>query len=201
MPVCSILKSNFGLKGQHLPRFPWLGVYNTGSGLSALMDSYPAWFSPGRSRLPTRSVLDGRHWRPAPPLRDSVAGRKCSMPSASHRPGGCRPPAGDVSRWLLVRGCRMRTLTCSVFKERRESERSAAHSFSANYAALFRGRLIYPFIFIGIGKPDFTPPFSEVFEVCASVYKQTSVICAISRQFPPVSNQCKPVRPLCGPGR
>ena len=136
-----------------------------------------------------------------PPLCDSVAGRKCSMPSASHRPGGCRPPAGDVSRWLLVRGCRMRTLTCSVFKERRESERSAAHSFSANYAALFRGRLIYPFIFIGIGKPDFTPPFSEVFEVCASVYKQTSVICAISRQFPPVSNQCKPVRPLCGPGR
>ena len=177
------------------------GSVQHGQRLPALMDSHPAWFSPGRSRLPPRSVLDGRHWRPAPPLCDSVAGRKCSMPSASHRPGGCRPPAGDVSRWLLVRGCRMRTLTCSVFKERRESERSAAHSFSANYAALFRGRLIYPFIFIGIGKPDFTPPFSEVFEVCASVYKQTSVICAISRQFPPVSNQCKPVRPLCDPGR
>ena len=94
-----------------------------------------------------------------PPLRDSVAGRKCSMPSASHRPGGCRPPAGDVSRWLLVRGCRMRTLTCSVFKGRRESERSAAHSFSANYAALFRGRLIYPFIFIGIEKGFFIEPF------------------------------------------
>ena len=177
------------------------GSVQHGQRLTALMDSHPAWFSPGRSRLPPRSVLDGRHWRPAPPLRDSVAGRKCSMPPASHSPGGCRPPVGVVPRWLLVRGCRMRTLTCSVFKERRESERSAAHSFSANYAALFRGRLIYPFIFIGIGKPDFTPPFSEVFEVCASVYKQTSVICAISRQFPPVSNQCKPVRPLCDPGR
>ena len=48
VPVCSILKSDFGFKGQHLPRSPWLGVYNTGSGLPALMDSHPAWFSPGR---------------------------------------------------------------------------------------------------------------------------------------------------------
>ena len=183
VPVCSILNSDFSL----IPVFaslPLAGSVQHGQRLAC-----PHGFSP-------RVVLT----RP-PPLRDSVAGRKCSMPPASHSPGGCRPPAGDVPRWLLVRGCRMRTLTCSVFKERRESERSAAHSFSANYAALFRGRLIYPFIFIGIGKPDFTPPFSEVFEVCASVYKQTSVICAISRQFPPVSNQCKPVGPLCGPGR
>ena len=36
VPVCSILKSDFGFKGQHLPRSPWLGVYNTGSGLPTL---------------------------------------------------------------------------------------------------------------------------------------------------------------------
>lgn len=160
------------------------GSVQHGQRLPALMDSHPAWFSPGRPHC-VILWLDGS--------------ARCPLPLTAQ--AGAARQLGDVPRWLLVRGCRMRTLTCSVFKERRESERSAAHSFSANYAALFRGRLIYPFIFIGIGKPDFTPPFSEVFEVCASVYKQTSVICAISRQFPPVSNQCKPVRPLCDPGR
>ena len=167
-----------------MPRSPWLGVYNTGSGLPALMDSHPAWFSPGRPHC-VILWLDGS--------------ARCPLPLTAQ--AGAARLLGDVPRWLLVKGCRMRTLTCSVFKGRRESERSAAHSFSANSAALFRGRLIYPFIFIGIGKAVFTPPFSEVFEVCASVYKPTSVICAISRQFPPVSNQCKPVGPLCGLGR
>ena len=140
VPVCSIL--HLISVGRYLPRRP--PARECTARAAAVC---PHGFSP-------RVVLT----RP-PPLRDSVAGRKCSMPSASHSPGGCRPPAGDVSRWLLVRGCRMGTLTCSVFKERRESERSAAHSFSANYAALFRGRLIYPFIFIGIEKGFFIEPF------------------------------------------
>ena len=118
-----------------------------------------------------------------PPLCDSVAGRKCSMPSASHRPGGCRPPAGDVSRWLLVRGCRMRTLTCSVFKERRISERNSARSF---FCLLFGARKRADDLSLhslGSEKADFTPPFSKVFEVCANAYKLTFVKCAISRRF------------------
>ena len=95
----------------------------------------------------------------------------------------------------------MRTLTCSVVKERRKRERSTARSF---FCLLFGARKRADDLSLhslGSEKADFTPPFSKVFEVCASVYKQTSVICAISRQFPPVSNQCKPVRPLCDPGR
>ena len=118
------------------------GVYNTGSGLPALMDSHPAWFSPGRPHC-VILWLDGS--------------ARCPLPLTAQ--AGAARQLGDVPRWLLVRGCRMRTLTCSVFKERRESERSAAHSFSANYAALFRGRLIYPFIFIGIEKGFFIEPF------------------------------------------
>ena len=136
------LESDFGFKGQHLPRSPWLGVYNTGSGLPALMDSHPAWFSPGRPHC-VILWLDGS--------------ARCPLPLTAQ--AGAARLLGDVPRWLLVKGCRMRTLTCSVFKGRRESERSAAHSFSANYAALFRGRLIYPFIFIGIEKGFFIEPF------------------------------------------
>lgn len=142
VPVYSILKSDFCFKGQHLPRSPWLGVYNTGSGLPALMDSHPAWFSPGRPHC-VILWLDGS--------------ARCPLPLTAQ--AGAARLLGDVPRWLLVKGCRMRTLTCSVFKGRRESERSAAHSFSANYAALFRGRLIYPFIFIGIEKGFFIEPF------------------------------------------
>lgn len=104
-----------------------------------------------------------------PPLRDSVAGRKCSMPSASHSPGGCRPPVGVVPRWLLVRGCRMRTLTCSVVKERRKSERSTAHSF---FCLLFGARKrtddlsLHP---LGIGRAVLTKLFEKFFKFINSV--------------------------------
>ena len=77
VPVCSILNSDFGFKSQHLPRSPWLGVYNTGSGLPALM---------------VVSTPRGSH--PAAFIVWTVTRRKCSMPPASHSPGGCRPPAG-----------------------------------------------------------------------------------------------------------
>ena len=87
VPVCSILKSNFGLKGQHLPRFPWLGVYNTGSGLSALMDSYPAWFSPGRPHCVTL-WLDGSARCPLPLVAQAGAARLSgSSPSGSWSEG------------------------------------------------------------------------------------------------------------------
>lgn len=74
VPVCSILKSDFGFKGQHLPRSPWLGVYDTGSGLPALMDSHPAWFSPGRPHC-VILWLDGSARYPPPLTAQAGAAR------------------------------------------------------------------------------------------------------------------------------
>ena len=77
----------------------------------------------------------------------------------------------------------MRTLTCSVFKERRISERNSARSF---FCLLFGARKRADDLSLhslGSEKADFTPPFSKVFEVCANAYKLTFVKCAISRRF------------------
>ena len=142
VPVCSILNSDFSL----IPVFaslPLAGSVQHGQRLACPHGDFnPPRFSPGRPHC-VILWLDGS--------------ARCPLPLTAQ--AGAARQLGDVPRWLLVRGCRMRTLTCSVFKERRESERSAAHSFSANYAALFRGRLIYPFIFIGIEKGFFIEPF------------------------------------------
>ena len=79
VPVCSILKIIVVDKSLKFASRPSVeGVYSTGSGLPALSVISPP-----------PAVLAGPS-----PLRDSVAGRKCSMPPASHSPGGCRPPAG-----------------------------------------------------------------------------------------------------------
>ena len=129
VPVCSILKLIVVIKSLKF----CLASLSEGSVQHGQRLACPHGFSP-------RVVLT----RP-PPLRDSVAGRKCSMPSASHSPGGCRPPVGVVPRWLLVRGCRMRTLTCSVFKVRMISERTPPVLFSACYSAQGKGRMICPF--------------------------------------------------------
>ena len=142
VPVCSILNSDFSL----IPVFaslPLAGSVQHGQRLACPHGNLnPPRFSPGRPHC-VILWLDGS--------------ARCPLPLTAQ--AGAARLLGDVPRWLLVKGCRMRTLTCSVFKGRRESERSAAHSFSANYAALFRGRLIYPFIFIGIEKGFFIEPF------------------------------------------
>ena len=92
VPVCSILNSDFSL----IPVFaslPLAGSVQHGQRLDC-----PHGFSLrvvlAGPVSAAASVGAGRHWRPAPPLRDSVAGRKCSMPPASRSPGGCRPAAG-----------------------------------------------------------------------------------------------------------
>lgn len=57
-----------------MPRSPWLGVYNTGSGLPALMDSHPAWFSPGRPHC-VILWLDGSARCPLPLTAQAGAAR------------------------------------------------------------------------------------------------------------------------------
>ena len=74
--------SEGSFKSQHLPRSPWLGVYNTGSGLSALMDSHPAWFSPGRPHC-VILWLDGSARCPLPLTAQAGAARLLGM-----SPGG-----------------------------------------------------------------------------------------------------------------
>ena len=115
------LESDFGFKGQHLPRSPWLGVYNTGSGLPALMDSHPAWFSPGRPHC-VILWLDGSARCPLPVLAQAGAARLL----------------GDVPWWLLVRGCRMRTLTYSVIKVPKREKEHRLFSFLPDNMAQFK---------------------------------------------------------------
>ena len=48
MPVYSVMNLILVETLKFASRPSVKGVYNTGSGLPALMDSHPAWFSPGR---------------------------------------------------------------------------------------------------------------------------------------------------------
>ena len=53
---------------------PWSGVYSTDSGLPALMDSHPAWFSPGRPQC-VILWLDGSARCPLPLTAQAGAAR------------------------------------------------------------------------------------------------------------------------------
>ena len=76
VPVCSILNSDFeSFVSPIFASHPSVeGVYNTGSGLPALMDSHPAWFSPGRPHCVTL-WLDGSARCPLPLTAQAGAAR------------------------------------------------------------------------------------------------------------------------------
>ena len=99
MPVYSVMNLISNLYASICLAPPWSGVYSTDSGLPALMDSHPPRFSQGRPHC-VILWLDGS--------------ARCPLPLTAQ--AGAARQLGDVPRWLLVRGCRMRTLTCSVFK-------------------------------------------------------------------------------------
>ena len=63
----------------------------------------------------------------------------------------------------------MRTLTCSVFKERRESERSAAHSFFCLICGLFCQADYLSLHPLGIGRAVLTKLFEKFFKFINSV--------------------------------
>ena len=68
-------ESDFESLCQYLPRFPWSGVYSTGSGLPALMDSHPPpRFSPGRPHC-VILWLDGSARCPLPLTAQAGAAR------------------------------------------------------------------------------------------------------------------------------
>ena len=76
VPMCSILNSDFEsfISLIFASRPSVKGVYNTGSGLPALMDSHPAWFSPGRPHC-VILWLDGSARCPLPLAAQAGAAR------------------------------------------------------------------------------------------------------------------------------
>ena len=74
MPVYSVMNLISNLYASICLAPPWSGVYSTDSGLPALMDSHPAWFSPGRPHC-VILWLDGSARCPLPLTAQAGAAR------------------------------------------------------------------------------------------------------------------------------